>query len=846
MSESISVSLKALLGEKVYLDYLRKFVFPSIHKLTDQGKINEFELAKISYNIKNEGIDVLSPEAYFRSDITRNTFHEAGWIAEVIHPLTNNVKIHAIIKKARPQEDIINELTTHNSLIKLLEYTDYSGKIPDSIFANKKKNIVATTFIEGELLEKKLKNTKDKTSILKPIIDDYLNFQKILNDEKDLIKTSSELIRFDKFFQTKYLRGNTPIETELKILEVYNREIGEELTHVSKEFIQGDLNPLNILINGNTKYLDWANAAKNGFVEFDLGTLLKKSNISIDEENNIVRYAASKRFKSMEEQEKSLRLYTKNMITQELVAAARYTQRASHAKGELAKSLENMALFNFNKALKRMEYAENKGFISSKFREAIEKTAPTSLRRVVNFEDLSKTDNPDEMGSQYNLIPKNLSETDAFNIDNNLASIDKNIKKANLWYNIKLAVFPFIGLGLGALTYFGYHATFDSGKEAERQEMILQQTNSDNSSSFHRMYSRAFETTAMKILEGKEKTFTLRDSAFERIAAKYDVLGKIKEFDPEALTKYEAFTNYKLNGAGFLKHITRINKIFAGVHNSERHTDTNPEGLTIFDPQLISTIPEGSQVTNMEQNLEEGVKKLLWHLEKYKDLKLAIYDNIYPVELNTDTYRGSSDLVWAYGTISDEEEMNSVKELAAQMTYNILKGSAKYAWDGGVKSVFLSATPDNYIEDWKYARLKDTPFFDPVTDTISTVQNSPTSGNDLLRTVSGRWFYGSSEYKEYLTEIIRKGIEKSGQTQFVIEAKNTSMGLAGELTTVTKADGKIYYYLNGAEDSPPEYSDKYSVYKLDEGVLVEYDPSKEEKHRFSIITKERIPESLLK
>jgi len=322
MTQKINLSIRELLGERGHLDYLNKIIIPQIEAFGKEGKISASTLRKIKDAVKQKGVGILSPQLYCLDQITLNTIEEDGFIFDAILPITDNVSIRNIIKKSSGKEDYKRAVENQRKAREALKGTGYENAVPAPVFSNKRERVIVTPYVSGITFKDSLMlNPDEKEKKLKELIDDYagLFFQLNTPEARKRADFGEAMVDFNDFFIRNYLgRDMKGME---KIVELFGSEIGKDLNSARKSAIHGDFHGKNVISNGGFTYLDWANAASNGFPEFDISKLITKSDVDADLEQRLVEYAASRLYKTPEEQEESVRRFAKNQIVQELLSA---------------------------------------------------------------------------------------------------------------------------------------------------------------------------------------------------------------------------------------------------------------------------------------------------------------------------------------------------------------------------------------------------------------------------------------------------------------------------------------------------------------------------------------------
>ncbi len=697
VSKSLKISLQKLLGDREYFFYLNDVVIPELEQLVNTGKISPQELRKIREGVESKGIGILNPDVSFRSDITRNTYESDGWIAETTNELAPGTNVSHIIKKCSSKEDFKRSVRTHSSLELALKDTPYKDKLPEHFYAIKSKKIIDAPFVDGVVFSKELESLSltAKESRLREVIADYVDFYKFLNKPELSAQVEfGQLSDFNEFFFSKCSKT-------WPLFDLYRRDIGNDLNAAAKHHVQGDLVPANIIHkqDGSTTYIDWGNAVRNGFIEFDIGTLLKKSQLTSEVEERLAKYAAELVYESPADRERSFVLYTKNMISQELVSAKRYLDRSrSKEIVDVTQriSLENMAVVNYNRAISRTRTAVARGFVSQEFLDVLVTKPLDGLRVVDDYSSLLNDWNPDGCMSQENLIPKDITRSEEYDPQKNLGAIKKSMFKERLraaWYHgLKIAVaFGALALASGIVN--------DRVKEAEHlkeeiaNRQVMQRQN-DASHFYGAMYRTAFTDALGFVANGQMKSdLMINDPYIDTVAAKYDLSPQL------------------------LRNIMDANKCESGFYNTYSGRQPSIDGLNYADVMTLAnkrqelfrlngdvSTEDFVHCLDMRQNLNDAAQRLRsYYVEEKKkldssssSLDSATYNSILDKNVLVRFFSPElifgkdpkKDYAWVYGDL-DEVQLNAIKKNEISgLAYSSIHG-VSHAFDAGVKSVYL-------------------------------------------------------------------------------------------------------------------------------------------------------------
>ncbi len=648
----IPTDLKELLGEKEYYRYLKDVVYPELERSATSGSIDNVEIKKIADTMEHAGVGILSPNAYFFTDLTRNNYSSDGWIAETAHEVLPFLLNHVIVKSSG-SENFDDRVKSHRSIEDVLKGTAFEDRIPSHFYASKKYDITDTPLIDGKLMIHELQESDPvrKEKLLTSFIDNYVDFFNFLNNSSNRERLDFGKIQsFKIFFPEKF---RIPPSTDTSGLEeLYNKEIGADLDAASKYVMHGDLTPSNIIMQlGKFKHIDWTNAAKNGFLEYDLGSLLKKSNIDQDLEERLVRHAASRAYSTDSEREKSFEVYTKNQITQQLLDAQRYLSRSKDKDNHgIEQKLFNMAIVNFNDALQRTRRAVKSGMLTEKIYDAIVKQGIWKGLKVLSNEELESmrgSYNPNILVSQENLISDDITNSEKYDVNKNLKTIRKEIGRAGRKSLIHKLMLGAAILGVAGITETGIWYTNKVADEAALNATHLLTDQNNMYDNYKYQFESSYKKLFAHIVDKKTDGFDIYSPIVDSVANKYGV------------------------PASMARRIMITNKYFAGFDIDE--FTTYGATANIFDVMNAKTMGY-SEITDPKQNLDSGMKRLSELMKKHTDVKDALMEFYLPLEHDYGggiTFPGS-------GTITDLNELDKVKEYATKMVYSAINGIEYY------------------------------------------------------------------------------------------------------------------------------------------------------------------------
>ncbi|MFH1589664.1 MAG: phosphotransferase [archaeon] len=673
----LNLSLGDILGSSKY-DYIEQVILPELKVLVKDKKLSDSEWRKIQYLIKEKGIDVLLPKAKILDVITLNTAQDDGYLIDAKLKLTDYITINNIIKKFSSAENFERGVNNQKKVHTELENTKYDGIVPKPTFVNKKQRLLVTPYVDGGTLKERLdkETSQEKLDTLKTVIDDYVNVFTHLNqdDIKSALNFPKGLSDFNEFFRDKY---------ETFDHRLFAENIGNDLNAARKNLIHGDFHVKNIIMNGKQVYIDWANAASNGFFEFDLGKLLTKADVDYETEMRLVEHAASKLYSTEKERKESVDRYTKSQIAQELLSAKRYVGRSEDAQTkEDSDRLSNIALVLYNTVTRRTRVAAKNGVVSSEFLEAVLNNAPKGLVEIDNYESLKKEFNPHILMSQENIESTATSLTDMV-----LESPDKAFKRieGSLFMNKVLdltfkyaptvALTGFLALGAGWFIDNSQLTANVKVAQAERWQDFTTRT-------FYEDYEETFSEVTQHIVDGKVTEMLPRDSPkIQEVADKYENL------DAQLLSK-----------------IMEVNRVIAGIERTSNSSKIPIQDVNLLDPFSMDHYTYYNEYGfDMNNNLEYGAERLSKLIKKYDgNVQYAVYDFFDPFEKDT-LDNDDDNLEWIHGNHYSEDKITGIRAELRNITYAVMNGLST-AYDGGVFSKWITYAPDDFVasfEDFK-------------------------------------------------------------------------------------------------------------------------------------------------
>lgn len=333
-------------------------------------------------------------------------------------------------------------------------------------------------------------------------------------------------------------------------------------------------------------FIDWSAATKAGFWQFDIGKLLTKAGIDESLERRLVEYAAQQL--SSEHLEQAQSTYQRNAITQELLSARRYLQRAAQTpEGSLREQFQGMAAVLFNEAVRRLQ-RENKqnGFCTSDFLEEIVRTEK-ALRRVddTTLATLRHQHNPHSAMSQENLqyTPRQNVSSPSQGVEKDLDRISGVIKRQR-WLNFgrKVAAGVLV-TAVGAAGMIGTASYLKHQQEQRRAQEFAIEREYFETQKYHSLFTDAFARLQRDLLEGTSTGLTFDDSYIGEMAKKYGL---------DAL---------------LLRRIMETNRVYGDIE--AYGPGVRRPMVNLLDPIALADAYPVSSVSSKE-NLEAGAERL--------------------------------------------------------------------------------------------------------------------------------------------------------------------------------------------------------------------------------------------
>ncbi len=683
MNTGINLSLEHLLG-RLAEPYARQVILPEIAALAQDGKISDHELRKIADAVEARGFGVLLPPITLLGDATKNTLEKDGWIGEAVLRLTDAVSIRHFIKRTSDREDYHRAVRLQQAAHDALAITPYHASVPAVRFANKKERVIITPSVDGMTLKDALDtHPEEKEAILRRVITDYVSVFTHLNEPSvrtqlsfpDAVRDFTEMFR-NYYLSEISLQGETAL-----LLQAFARDIGTSLTAARGSIVHGDLHAKNTLVNGTSVFLDWPNAAANGFPELDIGKLLTKAHLPLDLEKRLARHAAEQLYTTPEEQEASFVRYTHNQIFQDLITAKRYLFRAAQAEtADDVDRLQKMATISYNTALRRAHDAAAQGIITTSFVEHLTQVPAqhrgysTPILSDEAYEALKKTHNPHLLMSQENVetSPSSLAQLVAESQPGeSINRIRTQLDNARWRKRGKVAsIVGGILFGLAALV----SSTLDSINARMDAAQQKQEVGEERIGRSHQwIYTHAYDRVMRKIIDEKiTNTFTLDDPIVQEIAQKHGL-------------------DYIM-----IRRMIQVSRCYGSGETSQNPTLRNTGNVNILDPFRITLSYHytsghpgertGTEILDPVANLDAGAARVAGLIKKH---------NGNVAEALIDYHTPSSEVGFFPFDVPQHHTNQIVRSIARKLAYNTLHGLAS-AMDGGIYSVWLQDPPADF------------------------------------------------------------------------------------------------------------------------------------------------------
>ncbi len=587
----------------------------------------------------------------FNESYTERFFVKKSY-AKRVHKQTirNQQNLDALLKK--------EQVLTNNP--------DLAGKTGFLEYQDNRSRVSIYSFLQGQTLKEKLaeKNT-DKVALLQRVIDDYVDFSNFLNtpEHKKALHFKKTFSKPKKFFKDNY-------SSNKEVLMVFQHDIGSDIERQMTEVVHADPHPENIMVNGSIAYIDWETASSNGYFSFDLQKILKKTNITFEEEVSLVEYAIERKTRSsasFSEQREAYfqhrKTYFQNRIMQTLCASNRYLKAAASEENEHEKEkLMTMAKVLFTDAntwIDAFTYQYSALGASAELGKVIRNNAPSMnglTLSVLSPEDYlvaKETYNPDNLMSQENMTASEtlIDKYKKLGEGLDLGTLLKDEHKGKMLRKAKAVA----TIGALALLVGGSALLYQGELAKESKELALSMEYESRS------YQGGFAFPIKRIVSQGYAGEKPEPASYEFI---------------DSIAKAHGFTY------PFIYNIMDANLIFSNFKSSTSDSETND--ITFLDPYDENMYEyDYDQKTNISHGIVR-LENFFKNVKTKEDTINALVDFYHPVTYN---------LV----DLSDKR-FELVGDQMASLVLTVLKGH-HFAFDAGYGSIWLQQRYDEGYDE---------------------------------------------------------------------------------------------------------------------------------------------------
>lgn len=488
--KAININLKELLGAKEYNRFAQTALFPAIRHLADQGKLSNYDLARLAEYSKKSGAGIFAVNATDTGDVTRHSLAVGSPLITSMR-LTDDLEIKLFVKKFRDKKSYQREASIQEKLTQHLRNTPLHGIVPNQFYRNQSRRMVVMHFVDGETLSKRLSKSiteHSKIELLRKTLDTYVTFAEEIENSKLFTQRKKKwneddylpcLQNFDEFFERNF-------DADTELYEEYGKHIASRLNGHTTDFIHGDLHSRQVIVDDKIHLVDWE-SAMHGFMEFDLSKLLTKNGVSDKLQDSLLEYAVTRKEELRTARHKrslnpgeladkitqSKIRYRFNQITQDLIIADRYSRHAKENK-ENSRRLEELAITSYNIALRNIEKSEREGMLDSRFREKLESCVKHKTYRRLDDEEFNKLlqeYNPHITVWQENLVSEDKipSKIDDQLKEKYLKAIRNNLHKRDWGRLAKMGAAACLFLALSGFYGFKHRESERAREDTERK-----------------------------------------------------------------------------------------------------------------------------------------------------------------------------------------------------------------------------------------------------------------------------------------------------------------------------------------------------------------------------------------
>ena len=655
MSEGVRLNLRTILGNH-FDEFIADFIYKPLERKVKEGEIDLIQLRRINEVLDKHGKEVFDLYSEQLGVITQHSINGGGiYVAKV--GLTKDLEITNIVKFYSDRQSFENALRNQKAVFEILHSAGH-GSVPEPIYNNPKLNVTVEPFFGDSLVGiLQGKSEEEKEEILRRTLDAYSDLCAELTEHKDELGAIDSLLDFNYYFNRSFLGriGKGLDSDSAKTLRIaYDENISSKLDSAEKFVIHGDLNPGNVLSNGEIKFIDFESLCF-GFLEFDYVKLFTKAGVSDETKERLLKFAEEKNA------EKGLKssadVFYLNQITQDLTTATRYLQRSEQSETRTDK-FENMARASYNLALRRIDGAISKGLIKEDFKVALERYVgehEKRLYKVDNLDELLEEHNPHDSTSQQNLaytesLDERLNEffkDGPEEVEKELGKLKKNLYKTTWkgWAKRMALPLALVALALG----FGAVGGMKVYKDMEISRIESERDYKKRENHFKDYFVDVYHAAARRILSIDNDALRVVD-VFNPV--RIEDRDKIEEMckgyenvDPDLVRKM-LIVNKIYGGGRTLKDdwkLVGVNYLFPFSHGHIWKYSAELTGTIFYDP---------------EANLRFGIKVLSGLIKRHNgNLRVAL----------TEYYGGG------YGdSYLGEFDLDNPPEYAEFLAYNIL------------------------------------------------------------------------------------------------------------------------------------------------------------------------------
>lgn len=608
---STTLDLRAIIPASQWDRFLADLIYKPFEQLASAGKLDARTIAIVNTYLEQYGTASI-PFSCEALDIPSLHSYQDGLLAKIRWPIIRGkIEITSFLKKFKDQKSYRLGLRNQTIAFSALLGTPLEGLVQEPIYSNHGINILVNPFINGQSLEEKLPflDPVEKEQKLRYVLHSYFEWKTILDSKKlEVPGLGSPLESMAGLLHAT--AGDPFLELMKPLCEELSKGGQTPQLH---GVIHGDLNLGNIVEADKEWHphsfypLDFETLG-TGYLEYDIGKLLSKARLTLDERARIVEYCARLQHEHYgHDQPESVRRHWLNFIRHHTNSIGRYLSRTS-----ISPAFKNMAQVAYAKAVRTLERAKAMGFVEpalvESYRGYFEQQRGLSLLSDTELAQLEPRYDPDQKPSFENLAhPPSLDEmvggpahAAAKNPQHELSRLKQNLYPSR-WIRLsriilKGAVLTALatGIALGSWRYFQLHTETQQRKQEEAQTFDDGQ------------YKSWFREPYRKVMEAMNTS-----QAFNKPL--HDVYYPAKA-PPTTLSRNDPLIPAMAKRFGFepdfIIRILNVNQFYA-LNDTER---TNPsyEPINFFEPgaEYYTSRFCGNPSYSMKENLEQGLALL--------------------------------------------------------------------------------------------------------------------------------------------------------------------------------------------------------------------------------------------